>query len=96
MRDDAGTVEELSKNKKKSISVKNAEKLVRELKYVECFAWTQKGLKNVFDGVILAALEPQNHQKTSFVWFSEEINGVSVVFFKRATMWVNVINNNYY
>lgn len=66
LRDDAGTVEKLSKNKQKPISVENAEKLVRELKgvkYVECSALTQKGLKNVFDEAILAALEPPEPPK---------------------------------
>jgi len=45
----------------KPITVEQAEKLARELravKYVECSALTQKGLKNVFDEAILAALEP--------------------------------------
>lgn len=61
LRDDAGTVEKLSKVKMKPITVEQAEKLARELravKYVECSALTQKGLKNVFDEAILAALEP--------------------------------------
>ena len=66
MRDDAGTIEKLSKNKQKPIAVETAEKLARELravKYVECSALTQKGLKNVFDEAILAALEPPEPQK---------------------------------
>ena len=66
LRDDAGTIEKLSKNKQKPIAVESAEKLARELravKYVECSALTQKGLKNVFDEAILAALEPQEQPK---------------------------------
>lgn len=61
LRDDASTIEKLAKNKQKPITVDAAEKLSRELravKYVECSALTQKGLKNVFDEAILAALEP--------------------------------------
>lgn len=66
LRDDAGTVEKLSKNKQKPLAVEGAEKLSRELKavkYVECSALTQKGLKNVFDEAILAALEPPEQPK---------------------------------
>ena len=66
MRDDAGTIEKLAKNKQKPIAVESAEKLTRELKavkYVECSALTQKGLKNVFDEAILAALEPPEQPK---------------------------------
>ena len=66
LRDDAATLEKLSKVKQRPITVDNGEKLQRELravKYVECSALTQKGLKNVFDEAILAALEPPEQPK---------------------------------
>ena len=54
LRDDAGVVEKLAKSRQRPISFEQGERLARELgavKYVECSALTQKGLKNVFDEV---------------------------------------------
>lgn len=62
LRDDEQTILKLQKSKQKVVSVEMGEKLARDtraVKYVECSALTQKGLKNVFDEAILAALEPQ-------------------------------------
>jgi cell division control protein 42 len=61
LRDDAATIEKLAKNKQRPLTQEVGEKLARELRavrFVECSALTQKGLKNVFDEAILAALEP--------------------------------------
>jgi len=66
LRDDGGVIEKLAKNRQKPIMNEVAEKLAKELravKYVECSALTQKGLKNVFDEAILAALEPPEPPK---------------------------------
>ncbi|WFD08441.1 hypothetical protein MVES1_003817 [Malassezia vespertilionis] len=61
LRDDPAVVEKLARQKHRSISFEMGERFARELgavKYVECSALTQKGLKNVFDEAIVAALEP--------------------------------------
>ncbi|KAH7099844.1 cell division control protein 42 [Auriculariales sp. MPI-PUGE-AT-0066] len=52
---------QLARSKQRPILSDQGERLARELgavKYVECSALTQKGLKNVFDEAIVAALEP--------------------------------------
>nr|XP_040144988.1 cell division control protein 42 homolog [Ictidomys tridecemlineatus] len=67
LRDDPSTIEKLAKNKQKPITPETAEKLASDLKavkYVECSALKQKGLKNVFDVAILAALEPPEPKKS--------------------------------
>lgn len=66
LREDPAAIDKLAKNKQKVISVEAGEKLAKELgavKYLECSALTQKGLKNVFDEAIIAALEPPVKKK---------------------------------
>ena len=61
LRDDAATIEKLAKSKQKPLTLETGEwlaKKLRAVKYVECSALTRKGLKNVFDEAILAALQP--------------------------------------
>ncbi len=66
LREEPSTVERLAKNRQKPISSEAGERLGREMgavKYLECSALTQKGLKNVFDEAIIAALEPPPSKK---------------------------------
>jgi len=67
LRDDPATIEKLARNnKQKAITQDMGEKLCDQLgavKYVECSALTQRGLKNVFDEAIIAALEPPSQKK---------------------------------
>ncbi|CCF56928.1 hypothetical protein KAFR_0B06320 [Kazachstania africana CBS 2517] len=61
LRDDKVIIEKLQRQRLRPISPEQGERLARELravKYVECSALTQRGLKNVFDEAIVAALEP--------------------------------------
>jgi cell division control protein 42 len=61
LRGNEDALNKLGRHKLKPVSVEAAEKMAREIgavKYVECSALTQKGLKNAFDEAILAALNP--------------------------------------
>ncbi|XP_065916153.1 uncharacterized protein [Dysidea avara] len=60
----------------KPITVEMAETLAREIgavKYVECSALTQKGVKNVFDEAILAALEPPEVTRTGVIQYFKKL-----------------------
>ncbi|XP_034400823.1 cell division control protein 42 homolog [Cyclopterus lumpus] len=61
LRDD-----KLAEGDQRALSCESGERLARELKavkYVECSALTQSGLKNVFDEAILAALRPPDNKR---------------------------------
>lgn len=67
LREDKVIIEKLQRQRLRPITCDQGERLARDLravKYVECSALTQRGLKNVFDEAIVAALEPPVMKKS--------------------------------
>ena len=66
LRDDVDTVNRLREKNMTPITFEQGmakAKQINALKYLECSALTQKGLKNVFDEAIRAVIAPQKQQK---------------------------------
>lgn len=61
LREDHTTIEKLKEKKQEPVSYPKGLTLAKEIgavKYLECSALTQKGVKNVFDDAIRAVLNP--------------------------------------
>ena len=66
LRDDNETIEKLKERKLSPISYTQGLHIMKEIravKYMECSALTQKGLKTVFDEAIRAVLQPRKEQR---------------------------------
>ena len=66
LRDDRETIEKLKEKRLMPVNYTQGLQMQKEIgavKYLECSALTQKGLKQVFDEAIRAVLQPQKVQK---------------------------------
>ncbi|XP_063321641.1 cell division control protein 42 homolog [Pelmatolapia mariae] len=69
LRNDKNTLEQLIKKKKQALTFESGEELAHQLKavkYMECSARTQEGVKKVFEEAILATLNPTDKKSTYF------------------------------
>lgn len=68
LREDKETIDKLRQQRMAPISYPQGVQMGKEIgtvKYLECSALTQKGLKNVFDEAIRAVLAPPKREKKS-------------------------------
>ena len=68
LREDRDTIEKLREKRMAPITFPQGTQMMKEInavKYLECSALTQKGLKNVFDEAIRAVLVPPEVKKKS-------------------------------
>lgn len=69
LRNDHYTISKLSEQNSTFVSEQDAIRLAKKINavtYLECSALTQKGLKNVFDEVILSAYKQSNNKENKF------------------------------
>lgn len=70
LRNNKDEIEKLLKKKEKPITYEEGSRVARQIKaikYVECSALTQEGVKNVFDEAILSVLNKPKKKKSSCI-----------------------------
>ncbi|RCK60702.1 Ras-related C3 botulinum toxin substrate 1 [Candida viswanathii] len=79
LRDDLHVLDELTARNLKPITFDQGNKLAREIgaiRYMECSAATQVGVKEIFDYAIRAVLDPPNTSKNEYV--TDSVPGMGV------------------
>ena len=103
LRDDKETIEKLKEKKMSPITTAQGLQMAKEIasvKYLECSALTQKGLKQVFDEAIRAVLcpkKPPKKKKGCIVLWNVLRSNVYFQFFINifAKLCVNTVKNLY-